>query len=496
MARGALLAQVSQVWGTGCMLVMVTVLARELRLSQFGVYGLFVSVAGYVLLVQVSIEGAAVRGIASALTADDRERVFTTAAFMYVAAGILSGLLIAGLGLLLASVLGIPHSLRPSARIGILILAGLTALGWPAKVFQDLLRGTQLFGVSALGEMLAYTIVSAGVVTLTLLHGPLSLIIGLGGGLSAMIGTCCLVAARAFGVPFPFRAGAADRTTARELVGLSKFLLVSGLADLVVYSMDRVILAAFRGTGAVGLYEGAVRPQNLLRQLHGTLVLTISPVASGLRGANDAWRAQELMIRGVRYVLAIVTPVAVVLVTLSSPILEVWLGRKYLPAAGPLSILSAYWLVAGNSGVVASMLLAAGRVRPIATIAWVAAVGNLIVTLPLTPLLGLTGVALGITVPQLLLLPWFMRIAMREFGVSAGTLARRAWLPAAVSSSALAAGLLVLRSLIHPHSLLTVGAIVVGGLAGVFASYWFVWFDQSERTLILGLLGRRGGRSA
>ncbi len=495
VARGALLAQMSQVWGTACMLVTVTVLARVLGLRQFGIYGLFVSVAGYVLIVQLSIEGATVRGIASARTPQDRERVFTTATALYMVAGILSALFIGALGILLAGVLGIPNQLRPSARVGILFLAGLTALGWPAKVFQDLLRGSQLFGISALGEMLAYTLVSCGVVTLTLLHAPLSLIIGLGGGLSAMIGACCAVAARAFGVPIPFRRGAAHRETARELIGLSKFLLVSGLADLVVYSMDRVILAAYRGAAAVGLYEGAVRPQNLLRQLHGTLVLTVSPVAAGLRGADDTYRSQQLMIRGIRYVLAILTPVAVVLITMAAPILEVWLGRKYLPAAGPLRILSSYWLFAGNTGVAASMLLAAGKVRPIATIAWIAAVGNLCVTLPLTPFLGVTGIALGITVPQLLTLPWFLRIAIREFNVDVRVLARGAWLPALVSSSALAVGLVVVRELIHPHTLPVVAAMVAGGLGAVFASYWFVWFDPSERTLILRLMRHPGGRS-
>jgi hypothetical protein len=203
VARGALLQQISLVWGSACMLVMTTVLARRFGLTEFGVYGLFVSVATYLLIVQLSIEGAAVRGIALARTPQDRERVFTTVIYLYATAGVLSGLVIAALGLLLAGVLGIPDALRPSARVGILILAGLTALGWPAKGFQDLLRGTQLFGVAALGEMLAYTIVSGGVVLLTLAHGPLSLIIGLGGGLSAMIGLCCLVIANAFGVMIP-----------------------------------------------------------------------------------------------------------------------------------------------------------------------------------------------------------------------------------------------------------------------------------------------------
>jgi len=494
LARGALLQQLAQVWGTACMLVMITVLARRLGLTEFGVYSLFVSVTAYLLILQLSIEGAAVRTIASARTGEDRERVFTTTIYLYAAAGVLGGLIIAGLGLLLAGVLGIPNALRPSARVGILILAGVTALGWPAKVFQDLLRGTQLFGAAALGEMLAYTIVTGGVVTLVLTDAPLSLIIGLGGALSALIGLCCMVIARMFRVMIPYRAAAADRATARELIGLSSYLLLSGLADLVIYSLDRVILAGFKGAGAVGLYEGAVRPQNLLRQLHGTLALTVSPVAAGFRANDDVWRAQQLLIRGIRYVLAVVTPVSVVLIVLSSSILEVWLGHKFTPAAGALRILAAYWLVAGNTGVAASMLLAAGRVRPLAVIAWVAAILNLALALTLTPLLGLDGVALGITLSQLATLPWFMHITLREFDVRLADLARGAWLPAYVSSAVLALALVALQAAFKPHSIIAVGALAAGGLAGVFASYWFVWFDRSEQVLVHGLLRREAGK--
>jgi PST family polysaccharide transporter len=490
VARGALLQQVSQVWGTLCMLVMITVLARRLGLTEFGVYGLFVSVAGYLLIVQLSIEGAAVRAIAGARSEEDRERVFTSAIRLYAAGGILAGLAIAALGILLAGVLGIPADLRPEARVGVLILAGLTALGWPAKVFQDLLRGMQLFGASALAEMVAYGVVCGGVVAMAYLDAPLSLLIGLGGALSATVGFWCAVIARAFRVPIPYRRAAADRATTRELLAVSGYLLVSGLADLFIYSADRVILAAFKGAGAVGLYEGAVRPQNLLRTLHGTLVLTVAPVASGLRADDDQWRNQQLLVRGTRYVLAIVAPVATILVVLASPILEVWLGDRYTAAAPALAILAAYWILGGNTGVMGGMLLAAGRVRALAIYAWAGAVSNIVLALSLTPSLGLKGVAIGIAVPPAVLMPWFIGLAVREFDVRVADLARGAWLPAYVSCAALAAGLLLLRSVVHPHSLVVVGALAVGGLAAVLALYWLVWFDASERRLVLGLVRR------
>jgi PST family polysaccharide transporter len=337
----------------------------------------------------------------------------------------------------------------------------------------------------------AYTVVCGGVVLMAYLGAPLALLIGLGGGLSATIGAWCALIARALRVPIPYRRAAGNRTTARELLGVSGYLLVSGLADLFIYSLDRVILAAYKGASAVGLYEGAVRPQNLLRTLHGTLVLTVTPVASSLRAEDDAWRAQQLLVRGTRYVVAVVAPVATVLVVLGRPILEVWLGERYTPAAGALAILAGSWVIGANTGVASGMLLAAGRVRALAAYAWVAAVANVILALVLTPSLGLKGVAIGIAVPPVVLLPWFLGIALKEFGVRLADLARGVWLPAYTSCLALAAGLVVARELLHPHSLPVVAVLAAAGLGAVFALYWFVWFDAAERSLVRGLILRR-----
>jgi O-antigen/teichoic acid export membrane protein len=491
IARGALLQQVSQVWGTACMVLLITVLARRLPLAEFGVYGLFVSVSSYLLLVQLSIEGAAVRAIAGARAETDREKVFSTALALYAVGGLFAGLVIAGLGLLLAGVLGIPPSLRPSARAGVLILAAVTALGWPAKVFQDLLRGTQLFGIAALGEMAAYAAVTIGVVGLAFADAPLSLLIGVGGALSATIGIWCVVMARAFRVHIPFRRSAIDRVTAGDLLRVSGYLLIVGLADLVVYSLDRVILAGFQGLRAVGLYEGAVRPQNMMRQLQGTLVLTVAPVASSLRGADDARRNQQLLVRGTRYVLAIVAPVATVLAILAAPLLGVWLGRRYEAAGDALSILAAYWLVGGATGVATAMLVAAGRVRVLAIYSWVYAGLNLILALSLTPGLGLEGVAIGISVPGVLLSPWIIGVGLREFQVGLSDLARAAWLPAYATSAALAGVLFVARSALDLHSLVPLAIVAGGGLTSAFLAYWLVWFDSPERELVKALFRRR-----
>jgi O-antigen/teichoic acid export membrane protein len=230
----------------------------------------------------------------------------------------------------------------------------------------------------------------------------------------------------------------------------------------------------------------------MLRQLQGTLALTVSPVAAGFRAQDDEYRQRELLIRGTRYVAAIVTPVAMILVVLAAPILEVWLGDRFRGAADALRILAAYWIIGGATGVMSSMFVAAGRVRALAAYAIGVAVANLATSLALTPSLGLKGIAIAIAVPSALGAPYFMRIATEEFGVRFGELARGALIPAYATSGAVAVVLLLVRDAVDPHALLPVALLALGALALALAAYWLVWFDEAERRLVKGLLGRAG----
>ena len=162
LATGAVAQQVSQVLGTLIMLAVVTILGRSLSLSKFGTYGLIVATASYLLLVQSSVEGAVVRAAALAREQAERDRAFSTAIVLYLGAGLVSGAVVAVGGYLLVGALGIPHRLEHDAQVGVLLLGGTIFLGWPLRVSQDLLRGSQQFVDAAAAEVVGYAMFGAG----------------------------------------------------------------------------------------------------------------------------------------------------------------------------------------------------------------------------------------------------------------------------------------------------------------------------------------------
>ena len=487
LARGALLQQVAQLLGTLAMLGAITVLGRSLSLDEFGIYGVLVAIATNLLALQLSLEGAAVRAMSAAPSDEVQRSVASTALALYLGSGLVVGVSVALLGLVLAGPLAGPEWEAP-VRDGTLALGAAIAAGWPLKVFQDILRARQLFGSAAAAEVVGYLTFAIAIGIAVALDAPLWILIGLGGSVPGLVGCACLVAIVALGLPLP-RLRSADRSQALEMTRVAAHLFVAGLADMLTYACDRILLAAQRSTAAVGLYEGAVRPHNVLRQLTGTLVLTVLPAASGFRAAGDRARLRDLLLRGTRYVVAIVAPCSVVLIVLSEPVLEVWLGQRYRDAAPALAILSSYWLVTANGAVAAGVLVAAGRVRELAVYAWSVAIATIALALLLVPGSGPTGAALAIALPPVVLLPALLYVTREVLPFDLRSLAREVWLPSYPLAAAM--GLLLLLAdatfdLSEPPALV---AAALAGLAG-YALAWVTLFATPGERLLLRSLPR------
>jgi membrane protein EpsK len=484
LAVSALAQQVSQAVALVMGLISITVLARRLSLSEFGTYGLLVSLTTYVLFVQASVETAAVKAIAQGTDPRARDRAFSTAVSLYSVAGVASGVLIAGVGTALLSVFNIPAALHHQAQLSVLALAALTGVGWPIMVFRDVLRGSQNFVHAAAAETIAYTVIGATLIGLALSGAELWLLVAVGASIPLAIGTASASFVLYRRLPYRYRRDAVTLDSIRGFLGLSTYLFLTGISGLVIYSLDRAILGIFRPAATVGLYEGPVRAHNLVRQINGTLTIPVLPAATRYLEEGDVQRTRDLLLRGTRYTLAAVVPVSVVLMVLAKPILSVWLGPKFGVAAAAMTLLVGYWLVNGNTGVAGTMLIAAGRAKQLTAYGAVVALLNLVLSLALAPRLGLNGVVLGTTISYVMLFPLFLALTISTFPVSLGDFAREAWLPA-YSTGALIAGLLIAARLtLALDRFAEVFAVATLAVLSYWALYSIVWLKPGERVLV------------
>jgi O-antigen/teichoic acid export membrane protein len=483
--------QIAQASGLVVLLVVITVLARRLSLSQLGAYGLVAPLSGYLLVLRNSVASSTVRTMAAAGDDAERARAFSTAAALYAAVGILTGLAIAGVGTLIA--VSVLHgNLQRTGVLGALMLGGVTGLGLISTVYLDALRSSMLLTRAASLEIVGVALQLALMLTLILVvEAPLWTIIGASGGIPLMSGTLSAIAVRRLGLPYRFRRSEVNRVSAGQLVPTAGYLLVVELANLVIYSLDRVILGIFKTPATVGLYEGPVRTHNLFYAVNGALAVTTLPATSRYTAQRDSERLRALMLRGSRYTLALVVPLAVTAIALARPLLEVWLGRRFGEGALALSILVSYWLLYGALAVTPGFLVGAGKARTVARYMVVVAGANLALSLALTPLVGLEGPALGTAIPYLVAFPFLLRLSLSAAPVRLAELARVAWLPAYSLGAALAGLLVIARLALDINTLPELLALGGGGVLAYWLAFYAFWLAPHERALVRGLAGRR-----
>jgi O-antigen/teichoic acid export membrane protein len=491
LAAGSATQALAQALGLLGLLAIVTVLARRLSLAELGVYGLVSTLAGYLLVLHNSVSVAATARMAAARAGAERSQLFGAAALLYALAGLATGTLIVAVGALLAWLVALEPGLAAEARRGALGLALVTAVGLPVTVGRDALRAAGLYSRAAGTEIVAVALNVALMLALALGGAPLWLLIAASGMLPLLGGLLALPVARASAVLPPLPAPRAARGRTGELLPTAGDLFAVELANLVIYGFDRVILGVLRSATAVGLYEGPIRAHNLVRALNLSVAVTVVPAASRLRAAGDTVRLRELLVRGSRYVAGLVVPLVVTLMALAAPVLEVWLGPEFREAAPAMTILLSYWLLAPALGFVTAALVGFGRSRQYARLIWAAAAANLVLSMALTPSLGLEGVALGTAVPMVVVFPALLTQALEPAGLRVAELARRAWAPAYVLGALLGAALIAARLAFELDTLAPLLLAGGAGLALYWAAYVALFLTPGERALLTGLLRGR-----
>jgi O-antigen/teichoic acid export membrane protein len=487
LAAGALVQQAAQASGLLVLLVIVTVLARRLPVAELGAYGLVASLAGYLLVLRNSVASSAVRALAAVAEPGERARMFSAAAALYAVVGLATGLLIAAAALAIAGFI-LEGELARDARLGGLGLGAVTGVGIFATVYLDALRAERRFVRAARTEIVAVALHLATMLTLIFAGADLSVLIAVSGAIPLFSGVLCAVVVRRAGLPFRLEPAGATRGRVMAIAPTAGWLLVVELCNLAMYALGRVILGAYRSPVAVGLFEGPVRAHNLLYALGGALSVPVVPTASRYVATGDERRLRELVVRGTRYTLALFVPVCVALIVMAGPLLEAWLGARYEGGETALAILVSYWLLYGGLVVTPGFLVGAGLARSVARIMLVVAGANVVLSLLLTPDLGIEGPALGTAIPFFAAFPVLLGLGLRASGARLGEIVRGAYAPAFVLGIGLAVALLLLRLAVDSPSALV--ALAVVGVLGYWLAFYRLVLAPHERAFVRGLVRR------
>jgi O-antigen/teichoic acid export membrane protein len=482
-------------------LVMLPFNLAHLGPERYGLWVLLGSITVHFSVLDLGYAGALVKFMAqyrAHRNAQALNEIASTLFFVFSAIGIVAY----GVAVLVAFNLGHIFKITPEqALVGrwiLMIIAIHICMNFPFSVYGGVISGFQRYDANNMVAIVST--ISVAAVNVVVLRA--------GGGLVALVAATTCVRVIAY---FIYRANAYRifpelrialslfrRDRLKEVTGFSIYSSIIDWANKLNYQLDEVIIGAFIGSAAVGVWAPAERiitgTQRLTNQLNGVLFPVI--VDSDARAQKE--RLQQIMLQGTRLSIVMVVPIAVALIMLADPLVHAWLRKSADAMAGAIPIIQilavAVAIRVGNA-TGNTLLKGAGQHRMLAFVNLGTGLANLALSIALIKPFGLVGVAYGTLIP----------IAFSAFFILYPASCRRVGLPIsdAVMHSILPAvwpafvmgGVLALTRSISSGTLLAVVLQAVGGSVLYLALFVTVAIGRRDRALYTGkameLLGRR-----
>ncbi|HEX2050099.1 MAG TPA: oligosaccharide flippase family protein [Actinomycetota bacterium] len=263
------------------------------------------------------------------------------------------------------------------------------------------------------------------------------------------------------------------------------FAIAAGLTTTLTF-LDAIMVQAFRGNAATGLYGAAYRV---------LIALGIAPVvyteaanrSIAFLARHDPPRLARMVRRILRHLLLLALPLAAGGVVLAGELLETLYGGGYRDASGALSILLAALVFVFPGYLLVATCYAVGLERRVALTLALAVLLNAAANLVAIPRLGIEGAAaatLGAEAIVFALHAWFLH------GVGLRLELGRALAKPALAAAAMTAAVWPLRAL--PTAI----PLAAGALVYVVCLLALRAFDADDRTALKAIFTRRSPGAA
>jgi len=475
---------------TGVAFLLTPFVIRTLGDRLYGFWTLVGTVIGYYGLLDLGLDSAVARYLASALGRGERtesSRIFGTALGIYR--------VVAGLVLLLSCALALASGLvartSEDARIfcHVLLISGVSvSLMFALRAYSGVLTALIRFDISSYLELLSLAlrtifIVAAlsagfklvGLAWVTFLAGIPSLILG-------------VFAVRRLVPWLRYEKQALRSPTTRSLFSYSVFTLIAKVADELRFNVDKPLITAMLGLSAVTHYSIAGVLIIYFRKFLVMSMGTLQPVFSRMEAAGNQTAIRNTLFFATKLSVSLATFVGFGLIAWGRPFIVRWVGTRYLDAYPCLVVLAVGTTVALWQTPSVGLLYGISRHRFFAGANLLEGLANVILSLVLVRRYGIFGVAVGTCIPMLALKlvaqPYYV---CRVSSLSLRDYAMQLCRSVAVALMAIGVPILLTRAYAGPSyvQLLTVG---LGSGVSYALVIWFLQLTRQERATMLSAL--------
>lgn len=460
---------------------------------SYGIWVLLGSLVGYLGLLDFGVRGAVTRFVAGYHAKADHRgatQAVSGALRLFAVLATLAMGVSTVIAFTLEHLFNIPPSLLEDARI-VVLLGGVTmAAAFVGGVFSGIVAGLHRFDLDS-GLEIAMTAIRAAAVVVALETGYGLVALGvIQLAISVLRGGIAFIIVRRLYPELALRGAGTTRDVVRQLLSFSLFSSLIQFSGMLIYYTDSLVIGAILPISLITYYAIAEMLIEYARQIVTALSRIVTPRASALHAEEGDAAAAEDILRIGAVATLVTVPIALTFLIRGASFIELWMGPEYAPRSSPVLIVLAatVWLYGGRA-IAAAGLMGLNRHRVLAAAIGAEAVANVGLSLALIGSMGIIGVALGTTIPSIVLsvgfLPWYFK---RQLGVGKWQFVARMWL--IPSSACLAFGIATyaFERWVGAASLLVYFAQVAAILPLVALGAAFLVFSREERAEFLARL--------
>lgn len=426
-------------WTTGVFLANALVMfllspfvRKSLGNSAYGVWEVVISLTGYFGFADLGIKPAAVYFVArhDALKEPHRVNQYANTAFVVFAiAGGLVFLVSLACAPWFTGWFHVPAEQAADARLALIVTSASIAGTLPLHAYSAVVIGKQRYALTSSTDLVVLAAKTAATVyVLTHGGGILALAwIAMGAdvlemGAKSWLGFRAEPALR-------FHPKLADRASARGLLAFGLGAIIVNLAQLLVWRTDALVIGATIGAEAVAIFAVGSKIPFYARSMTGAASRVLAPAATRLDATGSKAELLRMLSRSSKTMLLVAGAMIAYLLAVGAPFLARWQGEEFRGEAFTVMAV----LALGAIGPIAAqpfehVLYGARKVMPLAKLSIIEGVLNLAISIALARPYGIVGVAIGTTIPGLLVrlvaLPIY---GVRTFGGKFGPFALRSF---------------------------------------------------------------------
>lgn len=189
---------------------------------------------------------------------------------------------------------------------------------------------------------------------------------------------------------------------ARKILAFSVPLMMGSLSAIVLSRSDVIMLAAFRGSKAAGLYAPILNIFDVTPLIVLSIGSYLMPIGSALVRQGNYDRLREAYTSLAKWAMVLTLPLLVTLFLLPTPILTAFFGDGFAHSGNVVRVLAVAYTVNVISGANNVILIVLGATKQIMYRSLVLMVLNLAVNLVLIPRFGAIGAAIGTSTVMIL----------------------------------------------------------------------------------------------